>query len=272
MKKIILLVLCVALGLPIFAQKRSKKNQPDTVYVIVHDTIYHLPKTPQEIMDSMDIANQIEIMQQQHKGLLYKAQAEARKDSVAAIEAQSVLNLAKITAAEAELANQMKVDSINELREAIENTPCLRESLKAPGMICALGISEAEENQGTAQNKAIANAKTALAERYVGVVTSGAKFFATTSESAEEQEKATKMVTLAKEAGRLAIEKHFDVACIRFKEVELGGKYICYVALQADLDKIVNEVVDAVKPYMIDEDLQAYEAQLESEVIKSSAL
>ena len=40
MKKIILLVLCVALGLPTFAQKRSKRNQPDTVYVTVHDTIY----------------------------------------------------------------------------------------------------------------------------------------------------------------------------------------------------------------------------------------
>ena len=38
MKKIILLVLCVALGVPGFAQKRSKRNQPDTVYVTVHDT------------------------------------------------------------------------------------------------------------------------------------------------------------------------------------------------------------------------------------------
>lgn len=97
MKKIILLVLCVALGVPGFAQKRGKKNQPDTV--IIHDTVYHYARTLQEKQDSAAMSNEIIKLESQTAELRHQEAVRAKErarelDSLETLAAQTKKRLA----------------------------------------------------------------------------------------------------------------------------------------------------------------------------------
>lgn len=246
MKKIILLVLCVALGVPGFAQKRSKRNQPDTVYVTVHDTIY---------LDQLRSDYENELIKIENNKNLKKAQIAAENDEKAqrlAAARQHEKDSLKHVEEMKELARKAERDSLTYRWEQVlagHDIPCMKESLRTYGEIRAHGVAQGQRSQNGAHQEAFMNAKYLISQMYVGVIANALEgVTASVEEPDKDIEKTNKAVTAAKQAGTLAINEIAAECCHEFiKENTSEGTWSCYVAVVVSIEKLMQKTEEILR-------------------------
>lgn len=224
MKKIILLVLCVALGLPIFAQKRSKKNQPDTVYIDLLRTEY------ENALIKIENEKNLKLAQIEMEKALREADPKKQKDYL----------------------YQLELDSLNHrwtLILAGHLTPCMDESLKTYGEIRAHGVAQGQRTQNGAHQEAFMNAKYLISQMYVGVIANALEgVTASVEEPGQDIEKTNKAVAAAKQAGTMTINEIAAECCHEFvREKGTGETWSCYVAVVVSIEKLMAKTEEFLK-------------------------
>lgn len=241
MKKIIMMVLCVALCASCAAKKPVRVSQPAQQQV-----------DPQQAkLDSLRRAQEIRRIELQ-------MQAEEA-------QMQADLEIAKLKADNAKRATSMRVGQ--DLY-----TPCIDESYDKTGeYMAALGIAEGELERGPAQINANRYAVANIASRYIGIIRNGVSQYAknvNTRSGAKVKE--NELEGEAQAIGEKAINKYAEVVCTKFEQDDMGT-YTCYVAVHVPLKDVLNETIDELGVLQTDYDRQQFRNWMEAELNKQAA-
>ena len=244
MKKIMLMVLSVALCASCAAKKPASVPQP------VQQPVQQRVDPQQAKLDSLRRAQEIRRIELQ-------MQAEEA-------EMQAQLEIAMLKADNAKRATSKRVGQ--DLY-----TPCIDESYDKPGeYMAALGIAEGEVERGPAQINANRYAIANIASRYVGIIRNGVSQYAKNVNTRSGQKvKENELEGEAQAIGEKAIDKYAEVVCTKFEQDEHGG-YTCYVAVHVPLKDVINETIDELGVLQTDYDRQQFRNWMESELKKQA--
>lgn len=220
MKKIILLVLCVALGLPTFAQKRSKRNQPDTV--IIHDTVYHYARTLQEKQDSAAMSNEIIKLESQTAELKYQEALRAK-------ERTRVLD---------------SLDLIAKQMEGRLSVPCYDKSLDTKvGYMVGRGIAMGQ-GRSDGSREAMRAALAEVEMRLIGVVENVLDEGTFDVQKGDVTLDDSQIMGVVKSSIKQAVNSLAFVTCREDRPVEGSEtKWDCYVTIEVPISHVYGEIL-----------------------------